>query len=173
MGFQILQYEFLGPVPIDQWGPPMEKTIYLILSREKDTFNIIYAGDCAETKDESFFVQNVKYKCWTDNSGLEKLLHLAILPLFDSSDKRRQGILRKVITLYRPKCNTEDDNISPGTTASKQPPPPAVKSSKDDTPDQRFPCPCCGIQMKLDKVMKKSTLYKCPSCGLSDTRLNS
>ena len=46
MSIQILQYEFLGPIPISEWGPPMEKLVYLILSRTKDKFDIIYVGDC-------------------------------------------------------------------------------------------------------------------------------
>ena len=49
MSIQILQYEFLGPIPLSEWGPPMEKLVYLILSRNKDKFDMVYVGDCQKT----------------------------------------------------------------------------------------------------------------------------
>ena len=63
MSIQILQYEFLGPIKLDEWGPPMEKVVYLIFSRKKDSFNIIYVGDCEKTDEKSFFVQHPLFKC--------------------------------------------------------------------------------------------------------------
>ena len=72
----------------------MEKVVYLILSRDKDRFDIIYVGDCEKTDDKAFFVENSHYKCWLDNSLSEKSLHLAILPLFDSDAEHRQNAQR-------------------------------------------------------------------------------
>ena len=83
MSIQILQYEFLGPILLEEWGPPMEKLIYLILSRDKDKFNILYVGNCEKTEDASFFNKHPQHKCWIEHSGSEKSLHLAILPLFE------------------------------------------------------------------------------------------
>ena len=159
MSIQILQYEFLGPIPLDEWGPPMEKLVYLIMSRDKDQFNIIYVGDCEKTDDESFFTQNPNFKCWMQHS--EKTLHLAILPLFDSSPESRQNLLNKIIYRYKPVCNSND-----------------VVSSKPDyvvrtTAPEKFTCPCCGAEMKSEKILEKSTLYRCTGCGISDTKLNS
>ena len=62
MSIQILQYEFLGPIRLDEWGPPMEKVVYLILSRVKDSFNIVYVGDCEKTEEKNFFVNNPNFK---------------------------------------------------------------------------------------------------------------
>ena len=56
MSIQILQYEFLGPIPLSEWGPPMEKLVYLILSRTKDKFDMVYVGDCQKT-DENLLIQ--------------------------------------------------------------------------------------------------------------------
>ena len=64
MSIQILQYEFLGPIPISEWGPPMEKLVYLILSRTKDKFDILYVGDCQKTEEKSFFTSHDKFQCW-------------------------------------------------------------------------------------------------------------
>jgi len=82
LSIQILHYEFLGSIPLEEWGPPMEKLVYLIFSRDKDNFKILYVGECEKTDDKSFFVQHSSYNCWIQNSGSEKSLYLAILPLF-------------------------------------------------------------------------------------------
>lgn len=105
VSIQILQYEFLGPVSLAEWGPPMEKLVYLILGRDRDSFRILYAGDCEKTTDKSFFVGNAGFKCWVSHGGSEKSLYLAILPLFDASKKQRAHILEKIIGHYKPACN--------------------------------------------------------------------
>ena len=35
------------------------------------------------------------------------------------------------------------------------------------------PCPCCGSEMKVEKVLEKTSIIRCTECGISDTRLNS
>ena len=160
MSIQILQYEFLGPIPLDEWGPPMEKLVYLILSRDKDRFNIIYVGECEKTEEKSYFVQHSQFQCWIKQSGSEKSLYLAILPMFDSSDIQRKNVLTRIIQKYKPTCNEGIEEIKPDY---------AVKTSQSD----KITCACCGAEMKSEKVLEKSTLYRCTSCGISDTRLNS
>jgi len=156
LSIQILQYEFLGPIPLDEWGPPMEKLVFLILSRDKDNFKIVYVGDCEKTDDKSFFVQHSRFKCWIEQSKTEKSLYLAILPMFESSDDHRQNVLNKIMTHYKPPCNSADI--------------PEVKPSLEP---EKFSCPCCGSEMKSEKILEKSTLYRCTGCGISDTKLNS
>ncbi len=164
MSIQILQYEFLGPISLDEWEPPMEKLVYLILSRNKDRFNIIYAGDCEKTDEVSFFTQHPNFKCWLQQSS-EKSLHLAILPLFESSKEHRHSILNKIIARYNPICNSSDITPKPDYV---------VRPTEEPHMDSRkFSCPCCGSEMKQEKVLEKSTLYRCSGCGISDTKLNS
>jgi len=157
-----LQYEFLGPVSLDDWGPPMEKLVYLIMSRDKDKFNIVYAGDCEKTDDVSFFTTHPSFKCWIKESISEKSLYLAILPLFESSTEMRKNILNKIISNYKPVCNSGD--IVKETTDY-------VVRKTDDV--KKFLCPCCGNEMKSEQILEKSTLYRCTGCGISDTKLNS
>ena len=162
MSIQILQYEFLGPISLDDWGPPMEKLVYLIMSRDHDKFDILYVGDCEKTDDASFFTAHPNFKCWVKESISEKSLHLAILPLFESSSEMRKNILNKIISRYNPICNS-DDIVK--TT------PDYVVRKTDST--EKFACPCCGNEMKSEKILEKSTLYRCTGCGISDTKLNS
>ncbi len=161
MSIQILQYEFLGPVPFEEWGPPMEKLVYLVLSRARDKFNIIYVGDCEKTDDEAFLVKHSRYKCWAEHSGSGKSLHLAILPLFESSLEQRQHVLYKIMTRYKPVCNSAD---IPETKSEY------IIRSKNPKPEQ-ITCPRCGAEMKPE-ILADLTLFRCTRCGL-DTPLNS
>ncbi len=165
VSIQILQYEFLGPIPLEEWGPPMEKLVYLILSRDKDKFNILYVGECEKTDDKSFFIQHSRYKCWVQHSKSETSLHLAILPLFESNDAHRQNIVNKIISRYKPLCNSEDiPKVKPDYVVRN--------SEKTNTESEKFSCLCCGSEMKPEKTLEKSTLFRCTGCGLSDTKMN-
>ena len=162
MSIQILQYEFLGPIPLDEWGPPMEKLVYLIMSRDKDQYKIVYVGDCEKTDDPSFFAQHTHFKCWIHKSTSEKSLYLAILPLFESSKENRKNILNKIKTRYNPPCNSDEaETLKPDYE---------IRISELES---KFSCACCGSEMKAEKVLEKSTLFRCTICGLSDTKLNS
>jgi len=175
VSIQILQYEFLGPIKLDDWGPPMEKVVYLILSRTQDSFNILYVGDCEKTVEKNFFVKNSDFKCWIQKSGSEKSLYLAILPMFESSQSKRKGIIEKIILRYKPPCNVNETiKKSPDYTVRSKSDSFTSKSIKNTTSsEEKIPCPCCGAQMEKTKVLEKTTLLKCTGCGLSDTRLNS
>ena len=164
LSIQILQYEFLGPIPLEEWGPPMEKLVYLILSREKEKFDVLFVGDCEKTDDKSFFVQHPSYKCWIDNSGSEKSLHLAILPLFDSSTPHRENVMNKIISNYKPACNI--------TILPERKPDYVVRKSENTNQDiEKTLCFCCGAKMMPEQILEKSTLFRCTGCGLSDTRI--
>ena len=165
LSIQILQYEFLGPIPLEEWGPPMEKLVYLILSRDKDKFDIVYVGDCEKTEDKAYFVQHSQYKCWVEKSGSEKSLYLAILPLFDHTVEHRQNVSSKIIARYNPLCNSAD--------IVEAKPDYVIRKSENSNPEsEKISCPCCGVEMKPEKVLEKSTLFRCTGCGLSDTRIN-
>ncbi len=176
MSIQILQYEFLGPIKLVEWGPPMEKVVYLILARHNDSFNILYVGDCEKTDKKNFFVNNLDFKCWIQKAGSENSLYLAILPMFESNQARRKEIVEKILIRYIPPCNN--------TKMEKQNPDYVVRtksnissnSKSDDNSDQfkeKIQCPCCGSTMEIDKVFENTTFLNCTGCGLSDTRLNS
>jgi hypothetical protein len=143
----------------------MEKVVYLIMIRQKDSFNIIYAGDCEHTSDEKFFTVNSNFQCWTKQSGSEKSLYLAILPMFESGNDERKKILDRIVNRYRPICNLEiKQDVKPDYK---------IRSKSENQPTQKIPCPCCGSDMKVDKVLENTTIVRCTECGLSDTKLNS
>lgn len=137
----------------------MEKVVYLILSRQKDSFKIIYVDNCENTSDENFFTHHSSFKCWNDSAS-EKSLYLAILPMFESENDERKKISDLIIARYRPICNEETKDVKPDYKIRP----------KSDT---RISCPCCGSEMKVDQVLKNTTIIRCTECGMSDTRVNS
>lgn len=141
MGIQILQYEFLGPVPLSEWGPPMGELVYLVMSREKDRFRMLYAGDCDRTDDRAFFVQHPQFKCWIKESGSEDALHLAVYAVPGSEERGR--ILGRITSSYRPPCNPAQEPA---------PPPYRVRSGSA--------CPGCGSQSA-----PAGDPPRCPACG--------
>lgn len=149
----------------------MEKVVYLILSREKDTFNILYVSDCEKTDDDGFFTSNSHFKCWIDKSGSEKFLYLAILPMFDSPDNHRKLVVSKIISQYKPLCNMHDmPDKTPDYVVRPKSEPDVTQNVSNS---EKMLCPCCGSEMNLEKTLEKSSIFKCSQCGLSDTRLNS
>ncbi len=108
MTIQVLHYEFLGPVPISEWGPPMEKVVYILLSRSRERFTIIYADECEETDAVGYFTKNPLFKNWIRAAGGEKNLYMCILPLFESDAPQRQGIVARIVSRYKPECNFQE-----------------------------------------------------------------
>ncbi len=108
MTIQILHYEFLGPIKLAEWGPPMDEVIFVILAREKDIFNVIYVEQSEKTNKNDFFTKNEKLKCWLTHVGSEENLYLSIYLMPNSDEKDRQRIVAKAISHYKPICNMED-----------------------------------------------------------------
>ena len=108
MAIQILHYEFLGPIKLSDWGPPMSEVVFVILARNKDIFNIIYIDQLEKTNETDFFTKNKKFKCWLSQTGSENNLYLSIYPMVGSDNKERQRIVNKALEQYKPVCNMED-----------------------------------------------------------------
>ena len=176
MSIQILQYEFLGPIKLDEWGPPMEKVVYLILSRKNDSFHMLYVSDCEKTDEKNFFVNNSDFNCWIQKAGSENSLYLAILPMFESNSSASKGIVEKILLRFKPPCNANEaiEKKADYIVRSKSDLSSTTKSIKIlDEFEEKIPCSCCGSHMEKQKVLEKTTVLKCTGCGLSDTRLNS
>ena len=105
MAIQILQYEFLGPIKLSEWGPPMDRVVYIIFSKNKDVFNIIYVAESEKTESKDFFSKNDQFKCWLSYTGKEEYLYLSIYPMWESSQSQRNQLVKKIISKYKPVCN--------------------------------------------------------------------
>jgi len=108
MTIQILHYDFLGPIKLSEWGPPMDEVVYAILSRTKDIYNILYVDESEKTLENNFFTKNDKFKCWLTHAGSDENLYLAIYLMPKSDKSERDRIVHKAINRYKPVCNMED-----------------------------------------------------------------
>ena len=118
MAIQILHYEFLGPIKISEWGPPMEAVVYIIFSKNKDAFNMLYVDETEKTDAEDFFTKNDQFKCWLSNAGNEDSVYLSIYPMWESSESQRKQLENKIISKYKPICNQSDENDQDGFNTS-------------------------------------------------------
>ncbi len=86
--------------------------------------------------------------------------------MFESSNENRQNVFNNIMTRYKPPCNSDDiPKVKPNYVVRKK--------EEPSLESQKFSCPCCGSEMKSEKILEKSTLYRCTGCGISDTKLNS
>jgi len=104
---QILHYEFLGPIKISEWGPPMDEVIYVLFGKIKEGYTMIYADQSEKVTENNFFIKNDKFKCWLQHAGSENQLYLSIYPMWDSEKDDRERIVQKIISKYKPVCNIE------------------------------------------------------------------
>lgn len=81
MTIQILHYEFLGPIKISEWGPPMDEVVYLMFEKLQEGFKMIYANQSDKVTENDFFIKNDKFKCWLQHAGSEDRLYLSIYPM--------------------------------------------------------------------------------------------
>ena len=134
---QILQYEFLGPIRLSEWGPPMEEVAYILFAKNKDVFNIIYAGESGKTEASDFFTKNEQFKCWLSNAGGENNLYLSIYPMWESNQSARKQLVHKIVDRYKPVCNqvSEDSENIHTSTARTIEPEPEPEEAKDDLLD--------------------------------------
>ena len=119
LSIQILQYEFLGPIRLSEWGPPSPSVAYIIFSKNKDVFNMIYVGESDETEARDFFTKNAQFKCWLSYAGKEENLYLSIYPMRESSGFERRQLIRKIISKYKPVCNEVNQNSQNWSTTSQ------------------------------------------------------
>ena len=126
VSIQILHYEFLGPILLSEWGPPMEEVVYILFAKNKDVFNIIYVGESEKTEESDFFTKNEQFKCWLSNAGGENNLYLSIYPMWESSQPQRNQLVKKIISKYKPVCNevNEDSQNSQTTVVQATEPEP-------------------------------------------------
>jgi len=120
LSIQILQYEFLGPIKLSEWGPPSPSVAYIIFSKDKDVFNMIYVGESDETEAHDFFTKNDQFKCWLSYAGKEENLYLSIYPMRESSQSERNQLVKKVIARYKPVCNEVNDDSYNAFTITNQ-----------------------------------------------------
>jgi hypothetical protein len=93
---------FSKPFPIDEWDPPKQAALYLILT--KDDGRIIYVGESGNLEDREFWKGHHKYNCWVRVAGAEKNLAIAFHPMVDSTPVQRKEMESSLVRKLQPLC---------------------------------------------------------------------
>jgi len=88
----------------------MDRVVYIIFSKNKDVFNIIYVAESEKTESKDFFTKNDQFKCWLSYTGKEENLYLSIYPMWESSQSQRNQLVKKIISKYKPVCNEVNED---------------------------------------------------------------
>ena len=75
----------------------MDRVVYIIFSKNKDVFNMIYVAESDKTEARDFFIKNDQFKCWMSYAGKEENLYLSIYPMWESSQPERNQLIKKII----------------------------------------------------------------------------
>jgi len=153
---QILHYEFMGPIRLDEWGPPMEEVVYILLARSKDRFSLIYVDQCTKSDDAGFFTKNPRFKCWLGQAGSEGNLYVAVHPMFGSSVQDRRFAVGKIVSKYSPHCNMEP---APGRPKEEPAPQPAPEQSRPASKPLGFVDPEKGPRHYIKRYLNEES-YK-------------
>ena len=76
----------------------MDRVVYIIFSKNKDVFNMIYVAESDKTEASDFFKKNDQFKCWMSHAGKKENLYLSIYPMWESSQPERNQLVKKIIT---------------------------------------------------------------------------
>jgi hypothetical protein len=98
----------------------MDRVVYIIFSKNKDVFNIIYVAESEKTESKDFFTKNGQFKCWLSYTGKEENLYLSIYPMWESSQSQRNQLVKKIISKYKPVCNEVNEDSQNAQTTIAQ-----------------------------------------------------
>jgi len=109
----------------------MDRVVYIIFSKNKDVFNIIYIAESEKTESKDFFTKNVQFKCWLSYAGKEENLYLSIYPMWESSQPQRNQLVKKIISKYKPVCNEVNEDSQNAQTTIAQTTEPEPEPEQD------------------------------------------
>jgi len=106
---KIEEYYFLGPYSLDEKSTINKSSLYSILCKKSDNYDIIYIGEVKEG-DKEQVLNNPQYKCWRKNCGKKTNLYLAIFPTPSEqySSKQRVEIKEELKNKINPPCFYSD-----------------------------------------------------------------
>ena len=112
----------------------MEGVVYIMFSKNKDVFNMLYVGETGKTEAGDFFTKNRQFKCWLSHAGNEENLYLSIYPMWESSESQRKQLKDKIISKYKPICNQpgENDHDMSNTSVRTTEPEPEPEPESED-----------------------------------------
>jgi hypothetical protein len=105
-------YPFEGPRVLAGWTAPAVAAVYAILSRNdaerrSQEYSVIYVGHAEDLSAERFPFRHRAAATWIQRAGDRWNLHVCVYEVPGGLPSHREQIMRELIAVYRPSCNTE------------------------------------------------------------------
>jgi len=105
-------YPFEGPRVLAGWTAPQVAAVYAILTRDdrerrEQEYSVIFVGEAADLSAEGFPSRHVAARRWAERAGGRFNLHICVYEVPGGMASHREQIVRELIAVYRPSCNTE------------------------------------------------------------------
>lgn len=105
-------YPFQGPVLLGEWTPPELAAVYAVLYRplpqeKPDRFAVLYADHADNLATAGLPFHHRRAHCWAERAGSRWKLYIGTYVVPDGTRSHREAIVRELVAVYRPRCNTE------------------------------------------------------------------
>ena len=105
-------YPFEGPRLLGGWTPPPLAAVYAILYRPQpearpQRYAVSYVGHSDDLSAEHFPFSHQRAACWVRRAGDRWKVYVAWYDVPGDGRPHREQIVRELIAIYRPSCNTQ------------------------------------------------------------------
>lgn len=105
-------YPFEGPRLLGGWTPPPIEAVYAILYKpdpdgKPERYAVTYVDHADDLSTQRFPFQHPRAHCWTQRAGSRWKVYVATYQIPGGTRSHRAALVRELIAIYRPHCNTE------------------------------------------------------------------
>lgn len=105
-------YPFEGPRVLGGWTPPAAAAVYAIMYKPEpearpDRYAVIYVGHSDDLSAERFPFRHPRAASWVRRAGSRWKVYICTYEVPGGTRAHREQIMRELIAVYRPTCNTE------------------------------------------------------------------
>jgi hypothetical protein len=105
-------YPFEGPRVLGGWTPPAAAAVYAIMYKPEpearpDRYAVIYVGHADDLSTERFPFRHPRAASWVRRAGSRWKVYICTYEVPGGTRAHREQIMRELIAVYRPTCNTE------------------------------------------------------------------
>jgi hypothetical protein len=105
-------YPFEGPRLLGAWTPPEVAAVYAVLYRplpeeKPDRYAVIYADHADNLATARLPFRHPRAHCWVERAGSRWKVYIGTYVVPGGTRSHREAIVRELISVYRPRCNTE------------------------------------------------------------------
>lgn len=103
-------YPFEGPRLLAGYDPPTTPGVFAVLLKPdaaRERYAVIYVDQADDLAQVGLPFRHPQAPCWIRRSGSKWGLHVAVHDAPGAAARHREEIVRELLSLYHPGCNTE------------------------------------------------------------------